>query len=277
MATYGQRKTPPNHRIGEPKKGRVILALLGGVFIGLLLAVGVAFYVSNMSLPFSKTEPVDDKLMELESEQKLPTLLNGGETVVAPPTTALDAAPAEEVIGSEETPAEDTDNEGIKSSDSEDAKKPDESKSDKSAEKPEDKEKDTTKPADKSSEKPAETTSPKQQEHYDFYEVLPKSDTSVAVPAPVETVKPKKSNDRFYVQAGAFKNAKDADNLKAGLALMGVEASIHTVIDPQKSTLHRVRVGPFKSQQEAENALKQLSDTGSASQPSIIKIPGSRD
>src|SRR5258705_7806659 len=68
------------------------------------------------------------------------------------------------------------------------------------------------------------------------------------------------SQEAFFLQAGAFQNAPDADNLKARLALLGVEASIQTTALPDKSVWHRVRVGPYTAIDDlnrARNTLKQ--------------------
>ena len=55
-------------------------------------------------------------------------------------------------------------------------------------------------------------------------------------------------------------NARDADNLRARLALLGVEARIQTATLPDKGVWHRVRVGPYTSVEElgrTRDALKQ--------------------
>lgn len=85
---------------------------------------------------------------------------------------------------------------------------------------------------------------------YDFYKVLP-SDTATAPPDP-PPVKPP-AHPRYYLQAGAFQNADDADNLKAQLALLGVEAQIQTSVVPDKGVMHRVRIGPFKAMDAVNN------------------------
>ena len=54
----------------------------------------------------------------------------------------------------------------------------------------------------------------------------------------------------YYLQAGAFQNPADADNLKAQLALLGVEAAIQTRELGDKGVFHRVRVGPFRAVDE---------------------------
>jgi hypothetical protein len=74
-----------------------------------------------------------------------------------------------------------------------------------------------------------------------------------AKPAPVEI---------FFLQVGAFQKAADADNLKAKLALTGLETSVQDVSIPDKGTMHRVRVGPFRSPEEMNRARTLLSQNG---------------
>ena len=100
---------------------------------------------------------------------------------------------------------------------------------------------------------------------FDFYKILPGSEEPVTEqqfrdaqqkPAPVS------APETFYLQAGAFQNAPDADNLKARLALLGVEASVQTTTLPDKGVWHRVRVGPYTAIEElnrARDTLKQNS------------------
>ena len=64
--------------------------------------------------------------------------------------------------------------------------------------------------------------------------------------------------DMYFLQAGAFQSAADADDLKARLALAGHEARIQTADLPEGKVLHRVRVGPFPSVDEARRVREQL-------------------
>ncbi|MHB0972820.1 MAG: SPOR domain-containing protein [Thiobacillus sp.] len=77
---------------------------------------------------------------------------------------------------------------------------------------------------------------------FDFYKVLPDNGTPGALPS---TAAPAAAAPRLYLQAGAFQRADEADNMKAQLALLGVEAVIQSSEVPGKGMLHRVRVGPF--------------------------------
>ncbi|MBK8121314.1 MAG: SPOR domain-containing protein [Sulfuritalea sp.] len=79
--------------------------------------------------------------------------------------------------------------------------------------------------------------------------------------APASEVKPVPA-EIFFLQVGAFQKAADADNLKAKLALSGLEASVQEVNIPDKGTMHRVRVGPFRDPDELNRARALLSQSG---------------
>jgi cell division protein FtsN len=81
---------------------------------------------------------------------------------------------------------------------------------------------------------------------FDFYKVLP-ADAPGELPP---SAKPTEPAPRYYLQAGAFHSASDADNLKAQLALLGIAAVIQTSEVPDKGVFHRVRVGPFNAMDE---------------------------
>lgn len=103
-------------------------------------------------------------------------------------------------------------------------------------------------------------------ERFDFYKILPgKVD---AVPGGAQGTakadagsKPEAAR-RLYLQAGAFGNENEADNLKAKLALLGVEAKIQTVEVADKGLMHRVRIGPFASQADLERVRAELKQNG---------------
>ncbi len=84
---------------------------------------------------------------------------------------------------------------------------------------------------------------------------------SIAPATPVADAKPVPT-EIFFLQVGAFQKAADADNLKAKLALTGLEAGVQEVSIPEKGTMHRVRVGPFRSPEEMNKARTLLSQNG---------------
>lgn len=89
-----------------------------------------------------------------------------------------------------------------------------------------------------------------------------------AAGAPAVDAKPQ-LNDVFYLQVGSFQKAADADNLKAKLALTGLYASVQEVNIPDKGTMHRVRVGPFRDPDEMNRARALLAQNGV--QASVVK------
>lgn len=110
-------------------------------------------------------------------------------------------------------------------------------------------------------------------ERFDFYTMLPglsEKDGKQAKPAASKPASaPAKVETRAWLQAGSFQNEQDADNLKAKLALLGVEARIQTQEIPDKGLWHRVRVGPFTNPAEIDKIRAQLKTNGIES--SVVK------
>ena len=93
--------------------------------------------------------------------------------------------------------------------------------------------------------------------------------TSAAAAAAAAAVAEK--SGKFYLQAGAYQNAADAEDQRAKLALMGIEASLQTASIPDKGTLNRVRLGPFSSAEEMNQVKSELLKRGVAT--AVIKAP----
>jgi len=109
------------------------------------------------------------------------------------------------------------------------------------------------------------TAAPEAKPRFDFYKILPGEQPATGEQVKREAQKapaPSGERETFFLQAGAFQNAPDADNLKARLALVGVEASIQTATLPDKGVLHRVRVGPYASIEELNRARETLKQNG---------------
>ena len=106
---------------------------------------------------------------------------------------------------------------------------------------------------------------------FEFYKVLTdKQDATADTPSkPAEKPKALESKPAAkFLQAGSFANASDAENLKANLAMKGFEASVQTVMIPGRGEMHRVRVGPFQSEQEMTGARGTLKLNGLEATPS---------
>jgi cell division protein FtsN len=89
-------------------------------------------------------------------------------------------------------------------------------------------------------------TTPEAAPSFDFYKVLPGDAPGEMSPM----TGPMANTPLYYLQAGAFQNPADADNLKAQLALLGIEAAIQTRDLGEKGVFHRVRVGPLRAMDE---------------------------
>lgn len=105
----------------------------------------------------------------------------------------------------------------------------------------------------------------------DFYTILPGKE-EVVPDKDVSHASPSSGTSRvvYYLQAGAFQNASDADNLKARLALAGLEAQIQTATLPDKSVWHRVRMGPYTNAQELDRVRTALKENNIEN--AVIKV-----
>jgi cell division protein FtsN len=141
---------------------------------------------------------------------------------------------------------------------------------------------------------PPTVAKPAEKPRFDFYEILPgdkdpfrrtvektpppeKAAKETPPPTPkapeTKTATAPASKETYYLQAGAFRSASDADNLKARLALMGLEANVAPAELPNVGTMYRVRLGPYKSDQVASKK-SQLSQSGI--QASVVKSPATQ-
>lgn len=70
------------------------------------------------------------------------------------------------------------------------------------------------------------------------------------------------TRDLYVIQAGSFQNPVDADNVKAKLALLGLQASIEPAALADKGTWYRVRLGPYRSLRDINAVRGQLAQAG---------------
>ena len=125
---------------------------------------------------------------------------------------------------------------------------------------------------------PGKPGDPVPEKRFQFYDILPGKSDGVPDKAGKPEAKkedPKKdeakkdekkeevkeSKTPLFLQAGSFSTAQDADNQKAKLAFMGVEAVIQQVMIQDK-TLYRVRVGPYSKIDELNKVRAELAKSG---------------
>ena len=89
---------------------------------------------------------------------------------------------------------------------------------------------------------------------------------AVAVkPAPKADTEPAPSAEprgRLWLQVGAYVNKQDAENQRARFAVLGYEAQIQSADVPDKGSVHRVRVGPYRDPEEAGKVRGDLARQG---------------
>lgn len=132
---------------------------------------------------------------------------------------------------------------------------------------------------------------------FDFYKLLPKlrvdvpegevvKDRAEPDPPPANDITEKVENTpiekpakipeksaplfRYILQAGSFKDHREADRLKASLALMGIVANIEPVVLNRSDTWHRVRIGPIDSEREMNKIRNRL--RGQSIEPIMLKV-----
>jgi len=96
-----------------------------------------------------------------------------------------------------------------------------------------------------------------------FYGILPGE-------KPAKAVEPPKPSELWWLQVAALKDPADADKLKARLALLGLEVSTQK-IESAGQTLYRVRVGPYKRDDDAFADLDTLAANNY--EPRLLKEP----
>jgi cell division protein FtsN len=91
--------------------------------------------------------------------------------------------------------------------------------------------------------------------------------TTAAVGKPVTVDKPAASAGAavdpftYFVQAGAYTRTEDAEQQRARLAMLGLDARI-TEREQSGRTMYRVRVGPYEKKDDAESARTLLAGAG---------------
>ena len=127
-------------------------------------------------------------------------------------------------------------------------------------------------------EKPEKSAKTSERPRFEFYQILPgdkevtEREARAAAKAPAAAVKPGSSpaspkphsGEIYWLQAGAFSEEREADNLKAKIALTGLEATVRPVAIPNRGTMYRVRLGPYQSIDDANHNKSTLSQNGVA-------------
>ncbi len=129
-------------------------------------------------------------------------------------------------------------------------------------------------------EKEKDGASKEDQPKFDFYAVLPKMEVIVPKGDDDEQEQSRSDNTqssgdnkadkpvagrhdkRFLLQAGSFRNQKDADRRRAELILKGYQARIQPVDMDNGDTWHRVMIGPYDNINTLHRAQDKLAAGG---------------
>lgn len=123
-----------------------------------------------------------------------------------------------------------------------------------------------TPPVKTAPQKPSQAEKPASKgPKFDFYEILPQAE--VIVPEHEiktrlrEELTGKTRSANYILQAGSFEDFKDADKLKADLALMGIASKIEKA-KVGDVIWHRVKLGPYAQAASIETIKTQLKKRG---------------
>ncbi|RQO60392.1 hypothetical protein DBR47_08485 [Paucibacter sp. KBW04] len=230
------------------QKGGFVLGLIVGLLVGLAVALGVALYVTKVPVPFINKVP--QRTAEQDAEEAArnknwdPNAPLAGKAgakaasgVVSPPAVTPAPGALETPVALPSTPAPAASHATAPVL-AKPADKPVDKIAEKIAEKTAEKaaaEKTAEKAADKAADKKADAKA-----------------TAAAAAA---------DSNVYFVQAGAFTKAEDAEQQRAKLAIQGFSAK---VMEREQSgrTVFRVRLGPFDARDEAQSVQGKLEAAG---------------
>jgi DedD protein len=225
------RRPQQEGQAAQPRKGGGLgTGLFVGVLLGMAIAGGMYWYLVGQRGDMKPIESAPEIVAPKDSPASGPVT----PVLEKPPGKPPETTPAKEAASApEDKPAA--------------APKPDaeprrEAGAKESARKPE-------KPAPAAARASEPRKAAKQD--YSFYDILP----GKTAPKPAQPVKAK---EQYWLQVAALKAEADAERLKARLALLGLPVSVQKVTSGEL-TLHRVRVGPYASEDAGLNALDTLS------------------
>jgi len=95
---------------------------------------------------------------------------------------------------------------------------------------------------------------------FDFYTLLKETEILVPDGQDSENSGAPEKNAVYVLQAGSFKNLRDAENLKVELLLMNLSAESESVKSKNGDIWHRVLVGPFTDTSKMASARAKLAE-----------------
>lgn len=122
------------------------------------------------------------------------------------------------------------------------------------------------KPAEKAKQrKPVKTKAKPEEPRFDFYTILPEKEVVVPdyeIKTRVREERVGKAKPaRYILQAGSFRDYKEADSLRAKLALMGIESRVEKA-KVGNVTWNRVKMGPYARMSSVTTIKSRLKQNG---------------
>ena len=224
-----------SHSNIQSQRGGTLLGFVLGLVIGLIIALGVAMYVTKVPMPFSnknQSRSADQDAVEAEKNKDW----NPNGAIQSKPVTP--EAPADATAANPGAASAGAPNPGAAA------------------------------PAPAVTADPLADLVKKQNPNSAPAASTPAAPAPAAsAPPPAATPQPANkapaTNDPFtyFVQAGAFKSAADADAQKAKLSMMGIEAKV-SEREQAGRAIFRVRSGPFDDKDQAEKIKARLDASG---------------
>ena len=109
---------------------------------------------------------------------------------------------------------------------------------------------------------PDQAKDPNEKTRFEFYEMLPGNEEPVTEIELQKAAEQPILKDKYYLQVGSFKDTEDAENLKAKIAMLGMEAYVQSADLSEKGMWHRVRVGPFTKIDTIKKTRSSLLESG---------------
>jgi cell division protein FtsN len=224
-----------SHSNIQSQRGGTLLGFVLGLVIGLIIALGVAMYVTKVPMPFSNknlSRSADQDAVEAEKNKDW----NPNGAIQSKPVTP--EVPADTATANPAAATAGVPNPGA------------------------------------GAPVPAVTADPLADLAKKQNPSAAPAASAAAAPAPAASAPPPAAtpqpankapatNDPFtyFVQAGAFKSAADADAQKAKLSMMGIEAKV-SEREQAGRAIFRVRSGPFDDKDQAEKIKARLDANG---------------
>ena len=242
MTTQKSIQSPALTRSPTRQRGGFGVGLIVGLLIGLSLALGVALYVTKVPIPFINKVPHRSPAQDAAEAEKNknwdPNSPLYGKNPARPSTSATGTVTTDTKPESPVPPPVAT------APAAEPAPTP------------------TAPPAPAPAATPA-PRAPAVASTRDPAAILADKPAPAAAKANAAATAAANAPDPFtyLVQAGAYGTIEDAEQQRAKLAMMGLEAKL-TEREQAGRTVHRVRLGPFEKKADADAAKEKLTSSG---------------